>query len=349
MKIDFERILGHDTLKVLFRQIVESEEWAPAYIFEGPSGVGKASFALEIVKAANCHDKETKPCQTCSVCKRVNSFQFPDLWVLLPEKPEGLRNGLGKGKGVRPPDFDSSREISIKQVRDIKEELSRPPYEGKRRFILVLNAENLSLPAQNAMLKILEEPPPHSTFLLISSTPEKVLSTIRSRARRVHFSSLPYDVFSKYSFETEIPLPLLFRLSSGCIGEALQLLDSEVWGVRKKILEYLEKGEVEKILDLINPFMVDKNELRTLIEILVTLGRDLLLSKVETKNIIMHVDLEDEIHKTARVISTNQIETFIKIALESEESLSKYLPSHLVILPLFSPFFKGKSEFRGGR
>jgi len=340
MKIDFGRIVGHEYPKVLFKHIIETDEWAPAYIFEGPKGVGKASFALEVIKATNCLSENIRPCQECSICRRIQGFQFPDLWVLLPDKPEGLREELGKEGGIRPKNFDTSREISINQVREIKIELSRSPYEGKRRFILVLNAENLSIPAQNAMLKILEEPPYHSTFLLISSIPEKVLSTIRSRSRRIHFAPLSYDTFSKYPFKTEIPLPLLFHLSSGCIGEAQVMLSSETWRRRRELLKILKSGSLGDFVDLTSPFLENRNELKTLVEIWSTLGRDLLLSKIGVDDVIMHLDLREEILETAQEISIYSIETFINLTLISEEGIRKYLPSNLVILPLFYPFLK---------
>jgi DNA polymerase-3 subunit delta' len=344
MEINLSRVLGHETPKAFFKYVLENDEWAPAYIFEGPEGVGKATFAHEVVKAATC-ERDKKPCQLCSSCRRIQNFQYPDLWILLPDKPEGLRERMGEGK-VRPEGFDPSREISIRQVRYLKGELSRPPFEGKRRFILVLNAENLSLPAQNAMLKILEEPPSHTTFFLISSFPERVLPTIRSRSRRIQFSPLPYKTFIKYPFETDIPLPLLFRLSSGCIGGALELLSSEVWEVRRAFLQGIKEGRIELLLDTLYPF-IDKKNISALVDILATLGRDLLFSKLGLEDLVIHRDLKKEIAEASRRMNFYGIESFIKGTLQSQEGIRKYLSPTLIIPPLLEPLIRNKSSLSG--
>ncbi|HEX6243194.1 MAG TPA: DNA polymerase III subunit, partial [Polyangiales bacterium] len=148
-----------------------------AYLFEGPSGVGKLRTALALAKARLCPTKPAKGCLSCPVCTRIAAGLHPDVRTFAP-RDEGSRN------------------IQVEFVRnEILRVAQYAPFEAGATFLIFPEAD-VSFPevhpeAANALLKTLEEPRPNVCFVLISERPERLLTTIRSRCQRLRFGRLP--------------------------------------------------------------------------------------------------------------------------------------------------------------
>jgi DNA polymerase-3 subunit delta' len=148
-----------------------------AYLFEGPSGVGKQATALALAMARLCPQKPGKGCLSCPVCTRIRAGLHPDVRTFAP-RAEGSRN--------IPVEFVRSEILRIAQFA---------PFEAPAAFLIFPEAD-VSFPevhpeAANALLKTLEEPRPNVCFVLISERPERLLTTIRSRCQRLRFGRLP--------------------------------------------------------------------------------------------------------------------------------------------------------------
>jgi DNA polymerase-3 subunit delta' len=148
-----------------------------AYLFEGPSGVGKQATALALAMARLCPQKPGKGCLSCPVCTRIRAGLHPDVRTFAP-RAEGSRN--------IPVEFVRSEILRIAQFA---------PFEAPAAFLIFPEAD-VSFPevhpeAANALLKTLEEPRPNLCFVLIAERPERLLSTIRSRCQRLRFGRLP--------------------------------------------------------------------------------------------------------------------------------------------------------------
>jgi DNA polymerase-3 subunit delta' len=190
----FRDIIGHRRLVGLVARSIQRDTLPPSLILAGPEGVGKRLLALAIAQALNCpafarveHERATArhalegvggpspeppandACGTCSACTRIARGVHPD--VLL----------------VEPGDSGS---IKIDQVREIIDRAGYRPFEGRRRVVIIDEADALVSQAQNALLKTLEEPPPSSVFLLVTSRPDLLLATVRSRCPRLPFRAL---------------------------------------------------------------------------------------------------------------------------------------------------------------
>src|SRR5712692_9786047 len=171
----FREVIGHRRLVGLLSRSVARGSLPPSLIFAGPSGVCKRLVALSTAQALNCaapaHNPEIEidACGVCPACVRIGRGVFPD--VLL----------------VQPGDSGS---IKIEQVREIVDRVAYRPFEGRRRVVIIDEADALVAAAQNALLKTLEEPPPSSVLILVTSRPDVLLPTVRSRCPQLRFRQL---------------------------------------------------------------------------------------------------------------------------------------------------------------
>lgn len=202
-----------------------------AYLFDGPDGVGKERAAFGLAQALVCEQRRPggpDACGSCSACARAVPRQgesrpiHSDVVVL----ERGLYDPAAIGR--RSPE---SQDISIDQVRTLV--LARaafPPYEGRAKVFIVRRAEELSLPAANSLLKTLEEPGARTHFVLLSSSADSLLPTIRSRAQRVRFGLLPDEVVADLLGQRGVPrerATAIARIATGTMASALALSDPE--------------------------------------------------------------------------------------------------------------------------
>ena len=171
----FGRIVGHRRLLSLLTRAIARGTLPPSLLLAGPRGIGKRMTATAIATTLNCLQPrpagvfETDACGECQSCRRIARGVHPDVIVLEP---------------------DESGKIKIDHVREVIDRANYRPFEGRRRAVIVDDADALVSQAQNALLKTLEEPPSASVFLLVSSMPDALLPTVRSRCRPLRLGEL---------------------------------------------------------------------------------------------------------------------------------------------------------------
>ena len=171
----FRTIAGHSRLLSLLSRVIARDAMPPAVLMAGPAGVGKRRSAMAVAQAMNCLQPRTSAeferdaCGECGSCKRIARGVHPDIIV------------------VEPGDSGS---IKIEQLRDVIDRSQYRPFEGKRRVVIIDEADAAGADAQSALLKTLEEPPSASTFILVSSMPDALLPTVLSRCPRLRFGPL---------------------------------------------------------------------------------------------------------------------------------------------------------------
>jgi DNA polymerase III subunit delta' len=169
----FREISGHRRLIELLSRSIAHESLPPSLLFSGPAGAGKRLTAIAVAQTLNCPQPVRSPsividaCGRCSSCSRIARGVHPDVLV------------------VEPGD---SGAIKIEQVRDAVDRTAYRPFEGRRRVVIIDDADAIVPAAQNALLKTLEEPPPASMFILLTSLPDLLLPTVRSRLIRLSFA-----------------------------------------------------------------------------------------------------------------------------------------------------------------
>jgi DNA polymerase-3 subunit delta' len=210
-----------------------------AYLFAGPDGVGKEMAARAFAQALVCPVEPNVGCGRCQTCGRVARGNHPDVHLLLSEELQIARGLLARSDLGRAP----SRDLRVEQVRGLQESLARRPLEASRRLALVLGAEALNDAAQNAFLKTLEEPPPDTVLVLVTSAPHLLLPTMRSRLALVPFGPLPESFVAQKLLELEGTAPetaeLAAHLAEGSVGTALRL-DAEALAQREAVIRGFE-------------------------------------------------------------------------------------------------------------
>lgn len=163
----FDQIAGHQRIKGFFSNAIQKERLFSSYIFTGPEGIGKKKTAIAVAAMLNCESPENAPCGACRSCLKIQEGTHVDVTIIEAEKDE----------------------ILAEQAEEILDAIRFAPFEGKARVFIINNAHQLNPTSGNMLLKTLEEPPSGNHFFLITSKPDSLLSTIRSRCQEVVFSS----------------------------------------------------------------------------------------------------------------------------------------------------------------
>jgi DNA polymerase-3 subunit delta' len=215
-------IIGHRRLTTLLARAVERESLPPTLLFVGPPGIGKWAVARATAQAVNCLDPVRAPnalaidaCGTCRACDRIARGVHVDVIAMEP---------------------DERASIKIDVVRDVLGRTAFRPFEGKRRLVLIREADTLEPQAQNSLLKSLEEPPPGTTFILTSAVPGALLPTVRSRCMRLRFGRLTSaevaSALIRDHERSESDARAAAPLADGSIGQALALADNDLTVLR---------------------------------------------------------------------------------------------------------------------
>jgi DNA polymerase III subunit delta' len=238
----FATIRSQPTAVETLRRALALERVHHAYLFDGPDGVGKERTAFGMAQALVCERRargSSDACGACSACARAVPRAgegrpiHPDVVVL----ERGLYEAAAIGR--RSPE---TQDISIDQVRTLV--LARaafPPYEARAKVFIVRRAEELSPAAANALLKTLEEPGARTHFVLLSSSADALLPTIRSRTQRVRFGALPDDVVTELLAERGVERERgteIARLAGGSMVSALVLSDAEASAQRDEFISH---------------------------------------------------------------------------------------------------------------
>lgn len=222
-------IEGHDEVVERFRRILASGRLASTFLFVGVPGIGKRTFALKLAQALLCPvspDAELNPCGKCPSCQQVTAESHPDMELVA--KPTD--------KSFIPVEvFIGDRDH---RMRDgLCHNISLKPFLGGRKIAIIDDADYLNQEGANCLLKTLEEPPPKSVIILIASSEQTQLPTIRSRCQVVRFRELPSDVVATLlqslgEVENETEAIKLGALSQGSLQRAKQFLDPELFDFR---------------------------------------------------------------------------------------------------------------------
>ena len=207
--MDFDSLLGNQRLKDQLRASVGRGRISHFYLISGPAGAGKKTLARLLAAAILCRS-ESKPCHTCTACRKVLADTHPDLIT------------------VTDPEH---KNVSVSIVRKIRDELFVRPNEGSRKIYLF--PQPLGDEGQNALLKVLEEPPAYGVFILLSENPAALLTTVRSRCTELKLQPLPEALLKKtlsQTFPDAAPAAVdgAIARSGGYLGQAQAILEENL-------------------------------------------------------------------------------------------------------------------------
>ncbi|MFO8233539.1 MAG: DNA polymerase III subunit delta' [Longimonas sp.] len=265
-------LIGQERVVDMLRRTLLRKRVPHAYLFHGPKGTGPVPAALELARALQCTEQTEEACDACAACQKTRRMVHPDVHVFFPY-PKGTSDDdvaqrikrLGESPYapvdyVRRPSLDDPEKTSNKQVMyhidRMKEEVVRPmtfhPGEGAYKIALLTDAEYMNASAANAFLKVLEEPPAQTVFILTSSRVDQMLPTIVSRCQKVRFDPLSPDAIAQALHDRENMEPeeasMLARMADGSYSRALQLTESTyLRESRTLVLNYLRAAYTQKV------------------------------------------------------------------------------------------------------
>ena len=323
------QLTGNQRVKDLLRRMLESRRVPGALLFSGEEGVGKKLFALELAKAINCRARNgVEACGKCPACVRISKINFPT-----SDEKEELRKifwtdhpdvGL-----IQPP----TRTFHVEQMRKIEREANYRPFEGVARFFIIDEADKMNEPSANALLKTLEEPPPTSRIILITSRPAVLLPTIRSRCQAIRFAPLRSEEIEEHLIRNNMgkgsEVRLRARSAAGSIGRAVTG-DIETYQEQRdsmlKILNALVlTGDLSQLLrasEGINEAAY-KDEYETRLDVLQTLIRDAWMLSLGIRNeLLVNEDILPHLSKVAAKIDSQRVIRWISEIEELRDQLT---------------------------
>jgi DNA polymerase III subunit gamma/tau len=209
----WSEVIGQEHIVQTLKNAIAADRVGHAYLFAGPRGTGKTTLARLLAKAVNClaEDPRERPCNQCANCKAVNENRFLDLI-----------------------EIDAASNTSVDDVRDLRDKINFSPSQGKYKIYIIDEVHMLSTAAFNALLKTLEEPPPHAIFVLATTEIHKIPATVLSRCQRHEFRRVPVDEIigqlkaiakAENIQADDEALSVIARQAGGGLRDAISLLD----------------------------------------------------------------------------------------------------------------------------
>ncbi|RKY56710.1 MAG: hypothetical protein DRP96_10950 [Candidatus Neomarinimicrobiota bacterium] len=352
----------------LLKQAIKNDRVANAYLFFGPEGSGSEGFAIEFAAMLNCQSHIGEPCGSCSACKKIKKLEYGNLELVypIPRSSDQSSNSdpfrkfseadikdlqdMIAQKAENPYvkiNIPKARHIPISFIREIKRKTYLRSQESGWKVIAIFDAHLMTPPAANAFLKILEEPPEKTTFILSTSNKDAILPTILSRCQSLFFPALSPKHLKEYLKSKNVPddhIGLIIRLSAGDVTQALQIVNTDldkfvtmpleimravaVWNI-KSIYEFVET--------LAAIYREDAPQFRQILLSVSFWFRDAVLIK-------NHAETDEMVHSRLR----EEISKFIKafpdfdphLAISSVENCIDFINRNVYInLALLNMFF----------
>lgn len=300
--LSFQDIIGHEQIKEHFRNALKNHTVSHAYILAGEAGMGRKSLANAFALTLLCEQGRLEPCMKCHACRQVLSGNHPDLIYVGHEKTGSI--------GV-----DDIR----KQINDT---IMVRPYSSHYKIYIVDEAEKMTVQAQNALLKTIEEPPAYAVIMLLTTNQEAFLPTILSRCIQLKLKPLRDSVVKSYLMETmqisETDADVYAAFARGNLGKAITIASSEEFKLLHQellhLLKHIHDMDISELLDYIRKLKEDNLDIYECLDFMQMWYRDVLLYKV-TKDINLMI-FKDE-YRVINEISKNSAYDGLEKILEA--------------------------------
>ncbi len=303
--MNFDAITGHNQQKEILLRTIQSQRISHAYLFTGKDGIGKKMLAYAFAKILLCDT--SNGCGICVACIKIDHVNHPDVHLL---------------------DTDGTT-IKIDKVRSLQQELSLHPLEGKYKICIIDGVEQLTTNAANALLKTLEEPRAGTILILISSHPDKILTTIRSRCQQLPFSPLPKQQMAlilKQKLDlSRSDASVLAALSEGSFNKALGSKQELFLEKRFKLIQSLSalsSGSIIPTFAFADELKSEIESIGDILDIFRSYYRDILLLKhQQSEDKLVNIDMLDSLQQQSIASTSNSL----LVKLEALESARYHL------------------------
>lgn len=287
----FEKIKGQNFAKKYLTNSIKSNMVSHAYMFEGPNGIGKNTMARELAAI---------------LLEMENLFNSPDYIEI---KPDG-------------------NSIKIAQIRKLQSDILVKPYKSYKIYVID-EAQKMTVEAQNALLKTLEEPPKYAIIILITNNKESLLDTIKSRCEIIKFTPIPMQEVASYLTVNGIDskrASLLANFSRGSMKKAIELSESEEFHLmREEVQKYVEtflNGNLIEIMDIQSSIEKYKDQITNVLDLLINYFRDIMMVKENVDNsMIINLDRLIFVKNMSNKTTYSQLSKIIDIIEETKNKL----------------------------
>lgn len=296
---DFGQIIGHEGIILYLQNSIRAGKVSHAYIFHGEEGMGKKTLAYAFAKALQCMEGGVMPCNKCKACIQCDTDNHPDIHRVTRER---LSIGVD--------------DIRIRVNADIMVK----PYEGPYKIYIIDSAEKMTEPAQNALLKTIEEPPAYSVIMLLVSNISLILPTILSRCVILNLKQVNSDTIKMYLMEKhKIPdyqADMAARFSGGNVGKAIRYAASEDFEHKKEdilhILRYIDEMELNEVMAGLKILSDNRPSIEEYLDFMLLWYRDILMLKATNDpNLLLYKTDYQFIRRQAGLRSYEEIEKII--------------------------------------
>ena len=296
----FQDILGHETIKEHFKKAIAVHKVSHAYILAGEAGMGRKSLANAFALTLLCEKGQTEPCLECHACKQVLSGNHPDLIYVTHEKPASI--------GV-----DDIRE----QINDT---IQIRPYSANYKIYIVDEAEKMTVQAQNALLKTIEEPPSYAVIILITTNQEAFLPTILSRCVQMKLKPLKDFTIKSYLTQNlhvpEKDADICTAFARGNLGKAIHLASSdefkELFQKVMVLVKNVRTMDISMLLDCIREMKEQNFDIGEVLDLMQLWYRDVLMFKVtKDMNLLIFKDEYKMINETGEKVDYAGLEAIL--------------------------------------
>jgi DNA polymerase-3 subunit delta' len=321
----FNDVIGHKDIISHMKNAYTMGKVSHAYILEGDEGMGKKLLTNCFVKLLQCENPiGTSPCGSCSSCVQIDSNNHPDIIYVKPSKISGY--------GVDDVRTQIVKDINIK------------PYQSKYKIYIIDEADKMNVQAQNSILKTIEDPPSYGLFFLLATNSQKFLQTVLSRAVKMNLKPVSIKHIERYLLKewgvSTTQAKVFSSFSRGNLGKALKLQGSESFTNNReemvKLLDIFINGKEYDIMDAVKLLENHKEDINEILEILISLIRDILFYKETLSNEgIIHQDIEVRIVKLSQNVKPIKLVRLVQNIYELTSQLRlnvNYSPSILTML-----------------
>ncbi|WZL73421.1 DNA polymerase III subunit delta' [Clostridiaceae bacterium 35-E11] len=316
--MNFKDIIGQEQVIYYLKQTIINKKIAHAYIFEGPPEVGKGMAALAFAKGIQCKNYGQDACNICSACVKANRSNHPDIKIIEPE----------------------GKSIKNRQIEEFQQDLLRKPYESNRKIYIIKKANDMTISAQNRLLKTLEEPPPYAVILLMSTNVNSFLPTIKSRCqivkfRRVGEKDIQLFMMKKYGI-CEEEARVFAAFSDGIPGRAMKLKESEEFKIKREktieIIEELMQNNPLKAFEFVDFFQQNKDNIDEILDFMLFWFRDMvILIETGTEKFLINLDKKNNLQKHLHCIGFEKITNIIEIIEKTKNDIKANVNFQLAV------------------
>ncbi len=315
----FSLLFGNEPTKERLGKAIKNGTIPHAFLISGHEGSGKRTLVKEMCAALNCEsdDKDAIPCHKCNNCRRIAESNFTDIKYL--KKP------------------DDKATIGVSEVRLFREDMFLSSTESEYKIYVILDAEKMTVNAQNALLKVLEEPPKGVVIFLLTASSDGILTTIKSRAQHIAMQKFePCDIEKYLKGKGLVPAMLpqdelsgILMCSDGRIGRAKALIESggkdatKLREVVEPIVSSLKDGiPYSKLYPTIHSLPTKKDELQEALELLTVAIRDLILIKFSENAPLLFFTSREVALEEADRISAQRLLAIYDVINDATDSLT---------------------------